>query len=448
MKKSINSDILNTAIEPKGPSLDLKSFLQNVTWDSLDEQTRQSAKRCILDAIGCALAGSRAEGFQDLASRFAARDDNALPIWGTTIEAELGWAIFFNAHAAAYYDLDDGHRRAQGHPGATIIPAALMAAVAEKCSGRAFLEAVVAGYEVAIRSALVMRDMGGPRKGSGGWALTGVAAAVGRLMGLNGKNHLNAVGLAEYYAPQAPQDRSVAHPSMMKEGIAWSASTGYNCARLASFGFTAMRPFLADSKYIADLGQNFEINKTYFKIYAACRWAHPALDGLGQMLSETGRNPDEIKDITIRTFEKGTLMAHRRPKNLLEALYSIPFALGCYLVHGRLAPEHLAAAGLADSRVLAFADRVQLVAEDKFTNQFPEKCWQQIHVRFSDNQEYTSDTLSARGDPEKPYSNAELKEKFAALAEPVIGKRYHKIINVVDTLESHSTAELARLLKL
>ena len=141
-------------------------------------------------------------------------------------------------------------------------------------------------------------------------------------------------------------------------------------------------------------------------------------------------------------------MARRRPENLLEALYSIPFAIGCYLVHRRVAPEHLTAANLADRRILAFADRVQLVAEDKFSSKFPEKCWQQIHVRFSDNQEYTSDTLSARGDPEKPYSIAELKEKFAALTEPVVGKRYHKIIKVVDTLENHSAAELARLLKL
>ena len=293
-----------------------------------------------------------------------------------------------------------------------------------------------------------MRELGGPRKGSGGWSVTGVAAAVGCLMGLREKELLSSIGLAEYYAPQAPQDRNVAYPSMMKEGIAWSASTGYSCARLASLGFTGMRPFLADSHTIADLGRNFEINNTYFKIYAACRWAHPALDGLDQMLSETGRQPDEIKEVTVRTFEKGTLMARRRPKDMLEALYSIPFAIGCFLVHRRVGPEHLTAAGLADRRVLAFADRVQLVAEDSFTGAFPEKCLQQIHVRFSDNQKYTSDTLSARGDPDKPYSNAVLKEKFAALAEPVVGKGCKKIINIVEALERYSTADLVKLLAL
>ena len=426
--------------------MDLPSFLQTLSWDRLDEPTRQSAKRCILDAVGCAMVGSRAPGFNELAAGFASTARTTLPIWGTSLQAEPAWAVFFNAHAAAYYDLDDGHRRAQGHPGAPIIAAALSVAGARQRSGRALLIAVVAGYEIAIRSALVMRAMGGPRKGSGGWAVTGVAAAVGLLMDLTGAELLHSIGLAEYYAPQAPQDRSAAYPSLMKEGIAWSASTGYNCARLASIGFTAMRPFLADSDTLVDLGQNFEINKTYFKMYATCRWAHPALDGLGQMLDETERRPEEIREITVRTFEKGALMGRRRPKDLLEALYSIPFAIGCYLVHRRVAPEHLTAVGLADRRVLAFADRVRLVTEDKFTNKFPEKCWQQIHVRFSDNQEYTSDTLSARGDPDHPYSNEALTEKFSALTEPLVGKRYRKIIDAIDAVENLGAADLVKLL--
>ena len=426
--------------------MDLPQFLQTLSWESLDEPTRNSAKRCILDAIGCALAGSCAPGFADLAAGFESTASTALPVWGTALKAERTWAAFLNGHAAAYYDLDDGHRGAQGHPGAAIIPAALTAAAAEKRSGRALLHAIVVGYEIAIRSALVMRAMGGPRKGSGGWAVTGVAAAVGYLMRFTEKQLLNSIGLAEYYAPQAPQDRSVAYPSMMKEGIAWSASTGYACARLASTGFAAMRPFLADDAAMADLGQNFEINKIYFKTYAACRWAHPALDGLGKMLSETGRRPDEIKDITVRTFEKGTLMARRRPKNILEALYSIPFSIGCFLVHGRVSTELLTAAGLADRRVLAFADRVELVADDMFTKEFPEKCRQQIHVRFTDNQQYTSNALSARGDPDNPYTDEELREKFSALAEPVVGKRYLKIIDVVETSENCRAAELVKLI--
>ena len=139
-------------------------------------------------------------------------------------------------------------------------------------------------------------------------------------------------------------------------------------------------------------------------------------------------------------------MARRRPKDLLEALYSIPFAIGCYLVHGRVAPEHLTAEGLADRRVLAFADRVQLVAEDRFTGEFPEKCRQQIHVRFKDGQDYNSGALSARGDPDKPFSDEELKAKFAGLAEPVVGKRYRKIIDRIDSLENHGAADLVGLL--
>jgi 2-methylcitrate dehydratase PrpD len=100
------------------------------------------ARICLLDVLGCALAGTGSEDFPMLVKTIQCMSDKAEPpIWGTDIKTGLAWSIFLNIHAAAYFDIDDGHRKAQGHPVAAIVPAALCVAAhtgapARLCSRR------------------------------------------------------------------------------------------------------------------------------------------------------------------------------------------------------------------------------------------------------------------------------------------------------------------------
>jgi 2-methylcitrate dehydratase PrpD len=301
--------------------MEIDLFIRNLTWDKLDSKTREITKRCILDTLGCALAGVQSENFLSLVNMVRSLDEKSeSPIWGTEISVGLSWSIFLNTYSASYFDIDDGHRKAAGHPGAAIVPAALSTSNSLGLSGKAFLEAVVAGYEIAIRSALVMRGLGGPRKGSGAWVGPGVAAAIAKLIDLDSERIKNAIGLAEYYAPQITADRAISSPSQAKEGMSWGAYSGYISAFLASNGFTGMRPHLADSSFIEDLSVKYEIENVYVKRYACGRWAHPAMDGLEEMLRETGRNGSEINQIRIKTFDKAALLDRKEPSGTIEAI--------------------------------------------------------------------------------------------------------------------------------
>ena len=429
------------------PMNSLEGFILDLRWDDLPEKTRQTLRTCILDTIGCAVAGSGSEQLPThVGTLLEQKQHGENPVWGTRFNLNPGWSIFFNAHNAAYYDLDDGHRRAQGHPGATIIPAALGTAYHLGLSGKDFLEAVVVGYEVAIRSALVIRELGGPRKGSGGWAIVGAAAATARLMCSSHEQVLHAIGLAEYYAPQAPQDRSVVFPSEMKEGIPWGAYAGYTSAMLASGGFSGMRPYLADSPYIADLGATYEIEKTYFKQYSSCRWAHPALDALTQILAENRRAAETISEIRVFSFEKAVLMQRCAPATSMEAVYSIPFAVGCYLVHGELGPQQLSENNLHNPEILALARRVKMIADPELTACFPEQCLQRVEVDFNTGETCCSPLVSAKGDPDNPYTEDELIDKFTWLTSEILGSQAEQIPPLIRDLERHSVADLVKLL--
>lgn len=374
--------------------------------------------------------------------------DEGSPVWGAGVTTSLSWSIFLNACSASYFDLDDGHRLAQGHPGAAVIPAALSVAGYLGCSGRAFLEAVVCGYEVAIRSALAMRALGGPRKGSGAWVTTGVAASIAKLLNLKPKEILDALGLAEFYAPQAPQDRSSAHPSFMKEGIPWGAYTGHMAAFLASNRLQAMRPFLCDAPAIRNLGETYEIERIYFKRYAACRFIHPVLDGLVRMKEQRNIAWTEIDRIDIRTFEKGILLDRRNPHDPVAAVYSYPFAVASYLRHGRLGPGEVSGSALLDPQIRDLARRIRLKEDGELTALFPERCLARMEVTFKDGEHYESGLLSAKGDPEDPLVEQDLLAKFRFLVEPVYGQQWRSFPRIIDGLdkEDASVSEIIGLL--
>jgi 2-methylcitrate dehydratase PrpD len=274
----------------------------------------------------------------------------------------------------------------------------------------------------------------------------GAATAVSKLLGCSPEQTAHAIGLAEYYAPQAPQDRSASYPSEMKEGIAWGAQTGYSAALLASSGFTSMRPYLADSPLIDDLGDNFEIEKTYFKTYACCRWAHPAIDALKEMLKTQPRDLETISEIRVRTFDKAVLMARRDPTSTMEAVYSIPHAISSFLLNGQLGPEQMMPVNLQRVDTSALSQRVKLIADPELTALFPEQCLQQVEVDFTDGSSYLSPLLAAKGDPDKPYSKSELVDKFRFMTADILGPKWCLIPEIIDELERHQTAKLMSLL--
>ena len=185
----------------------ITDFISDLTVGNIPEAALRTARLCLLDAVGCMVSGMNYPPIFEMAETISRSHPGSSVIAATPYTSTRAWAAFINTHAGTYFDLDDGHRKAQGHPGGVIVPLSLMLAAEMGCSGGELLSAIVAGYETAVRSALIMRQAGGPRKGSGAWSVTGGTAAAAKLCSLTGTQMRNALGLAEYYAPQAPQEQ-------------------------------------------------------------------------------------------------------------------------------------------------------------------------------------------------------------------------------------------------
>src|SRR5260221_9523639 len=93
----------------------------------------------------------------DVASRAeavlaATRPAGRIPVPGRARRADLLDAAYLGGTAAHGIELDDGYRQGSVHPGCTVVPALLALAQGRKSdrktSGKALIEALVAGYEI------------------------------------------------------------------------------------------------------------------------------------------------------------------------------------------------------------------------------------------------------------------------------------------------------------
>jgi len=421
-------------------------FISELTFEKIPEKTAKVARLCLLDNIGCMIRGINYPPVFSVAQTIATNNPGSAAVVGTPLLTTRSWAAFVNTHASTFFDLDDGHRKAQGHPGGVIIPLSLMLAAENNCSGKELLTAIVAGYETAVRSALIVRQAGGPRKGSGGWTSTGGVAAAGKLFKLTKKTLKNGLGLAEYYAPQAPQDRSLAFPSSMKEGMGWASYTALAAVELAMAGFDAMNPLLLDADQCNDLGYHWEIDSVYFKMYACCRFSHPVLDGLSSLIVEHDILQDDISTIKVTSFAKSILLRSITLDNPVAAMYSIPYVIGCLLVKGKVGPEAMTAESLTDKQILEIAGKVTIEEDPGITELFPEKCLARITVQLRNGAVIKSATLSAKGDPDNPYSQEEIRSKFLRLTEFLPGNKNEKLYDIIINIENEDPVELWEML--
>jgi 2-methylcitrate dehydratase PrpD len=422
-------------------------FILNLKFETIPKAARRTARLCLLDAVGCMVSGMNYPPLLAIARTISKTNPGSTAIVATPFSSTRAWASFINTHAGTYFDLDDGHRKAQGHPGGVIVPLSLMLAAENGCNGRELLAAIVAGYETAVRSALILRQAGGPRKGSGAWSITGGTAAAGKLCNFSKPQMQNALGLAEYYAPQAPQDRSLAHPSSMKEGMAWASYTALTAVALAAAGFDAIDPFLLDASQCNDLGSNWEIRSVYFKMYACCRFSHPVLDGLSALIKKNEITHDTIKSITVQSFAKALLLRRTAPENPIAAMYSIPFAIGSMLIKGGVSPKEMTAESLSDRRILKIAEKVTIEEDPELTALFPEKCLARIVLYLKDGTLIKSETLSAKGDPDNPYSQEELRVKFLRLTQSLPDRRNKEIFDLIMNIEHENPRDLWQMLQ-
>jgi 2-methylcitrate dehydratase PrpD len=406
----------------------LAGFIHETT--SVPRDVQASAVTCVFDLMGAAIAGYQtpnAAAVREIAD--ATWGAGSAAVWFSGKRLTPAGAAFVNAACACSLDLDDGHRTAAGHPGASVIPGVFAALDEVDADAQRVLIAIAIGYEIGVRIS-ASRDLKTvPTVNSGLWAGQAVAAAVAWLRGLPPLQIAHAIAIAGTTAPSQSATPYTKHRgNSVKEGIPWGAANGVLAANLAAAGFTGPidildEPTRYDPATLRDrLGESWHIETTYFKPYSCCRWLHAPVDALLELMAEHSIGAVDIVGIETETFGRTfTLGNEIAPATLEGGQYSLPFCLGVAATRGAAALLPMQEESLTDAEAIAVAQRVKMSIRPEFDAMFPAAVPGSIRIATAKGH-FERTVLMPKGEPSNPMDGGDIEQKFIAVAEPRVGR--------------------------
>lgn len=433
-------------------------FCENINDQRLPKEAILMSKKCLLDYIGVAVAGYQTQaGRCSISAAKQLGEGRICTIIGQKEASSTLGAGFVNGTLGSALDFDDGHRGAVGHPGVMVIPSVIAAAeTAGNLSGKNFITALVAGYEVAIRCGVVMNSEHEKKfYGSGGWAVFGSAAAAAMIYGFKGSKLKNAITIGEVYGPTAQCEKSIAAGSMTKESIGWGIVTALFSCFLARDGFTGPQDILNDEPYykagikevFMSLGEDYEILNAYHKIYPSCKWSHSPIAGAIRIKEKYKPRLSEIKSVKVETFNKALKLENVNPPTEEAAQYSIPYTVACALAYGKVESKDILIKALADPILIDLMKKIRVLPDRKLENLFPAKRPARVTVELMDGTFYIEEITYVKGDIEDPLSWKDVIEKFYLCTERLYHRAWcEEVIYITERI--HEDASVSKLLKL
>jgi len=401
-------------------------FALRLRREDIPDEVMDVMQRSLLDTIGVAATGSTTQ-ISSVVRKFAAMH---MPAGNNTPVARLFFsgqtvspmgAAMAGAFAIDSVDAHDGYSKVKGHAGSAVLPAVF----GNPLSGADVMIALLVGYEISYRAGLTLHATVSDYHTSGAWTAVGVAAAVGRLIGLNDEQLRHAIGIAEYHGPRSQMMRCIDHPSMLRDGVGWGAPSGVTAAYLAEQGFTGAPAITVEGETAApfwnDLGHRWEVSNTHYKMFPVCRWAHPAIDAVHDLMQEHGLSSENIVRAKIRTFHYAARLAGHEPKSLDELAYSLAYPFAIMVVYGRIGPDEISESILDDAEVRRISNATEIIDDEHYTLISTDKRWADVTLFLKDGRQLQSDPRTPRGDHDQPFSDAEISDKFHLFSDPVVG---------------------------
>lgn len=433
------------------------AFVRGLSFERLPSDAVVGARRSLLDLIGVAAAGSRTRAAQ-IANTYAATQlcssDRGARILFDRRRTGIAGAAFAGATTIDAIDGHDGHALTKGHAGAALLPALLAlidgakpGEAAGELDGREFIACLILGYEIATRAGIALHATVSDYHCSGAWNSLACAAVAARRFAFDDLRTRHALGVAEYFGPRGQILRVCHSPTMVKDGSGWGAHVGLTAALLAREGFTGAPALTIEgddaAPFWSDLGMRWRIREQYFKAYPVCRWAQPAIEAARELQLAHGFAADEVAKITIESFREAVALGSQCavPQTTEEAQYSLAFPVAAALVFGRVGPDEVGPPGLNDPRVARLVGATTAIEDGEISHRFPAERWARVRIVLNDGRTLASQPAQARGNPENPLADGDLKDKYRSFAEPVLGApRAARIEQAVDALADDHAA--------
>jgi 2-methylcitrate dehydratase PrpD len=436
-------------------------FLCELKLEDVPQGVVDKAKLVFLDTLGIALASSTMD-FGRMVVNVAQQlgGPTSSRLIGSPLKVAAANAVLANGTLAHGLDYDDTLEEAIVHTGCCAGMTALAVGEDLRASGKAVLEAAIAGTEVMCKVGLVAPGKFHAR-GFHPTALCstfGAAAAAGKLHGLEPAQWINSLGLCgsqssgiiEYLADGTWTKRL--HPG-------WSAHGGVIATMLAREGFRGpatvfegqhgfYRSFGGANEYpfekFSELGRTWEIPKLTFKSYPCGSISHPYMDCALTLKQKYAFVPEQVTEIVCRTAEGPVdrlwepLADKQRPTSSYGAKFSLPYSIAVMLIRGRAGLEEFSDEAIRDPEVLSLAKKVRYELDP--TIDYPRHFSGHVKMVLADGGILEENQPHPRGGLESPLPPEEIERKFRANARLALsGQQLELIVESVKRLEQLSS---------
>ena len=441
----------------------LANIVENTDYEKLPEEVILKAKQCFIDFLAVSLAGSKLSSSESVKNIF--NHGNGSSVIGAKTANSLD-ASLVNGVFAHSLDLDDGHRFAQLHPGCTVIPAVLSLAEVRGKTGEEFIGSIVAGYQVSI----IMGMISNPEHRAQGFHSTGTcgtfgaAAASCKTLELGFEKTVNALGLAgTQTAGLLESDHTGSTAKHLHAGKA--AQAGVISALLAEKDFSGAHSiidgpegfleamvmpscvssntnneiFYNKSKKIIE-NKKYHIMDVYFKKYPVCRHLHSTIDATQEIYNKMVSNHEKVEDIlsiVIKTYKTAYEHSNYNPLTIESVRQSLPVATAITILNGDLNINNIK----INSEIIAMASKVILEHERVMDESYPLKRPAKVTIKTK-RASYTNHVDLPRGEPEYPFTQQEILQKFHRL-NPNVDM---EVLSIIDEIESYKICDVMKIL--
>ncbi len=424
---------------------DIVRFIDEAKVEALPEEVVFRAKTLIVDAIGTMLAGSVEEGsriLQGYTRRMESRRDAT--VVGAGFKACGAAAALANAAAGHALDFDSIQLSvwpgtAHGiriHPTTPALAAALAVGEPRAITGRNLILACAVGIEVGCRvtEAIPPDAYQVAYQSTATMGGLGAAAAAGKILGLNRKQLMHAMGLAATMAAGLRENFG----TMTKPFHSGrSAEAGVLAAELALDGFTAAPHILEAHRgfFLAMGGQHDparisgKLGTPYFiidpglhiKRFPCAILVHPAIATMIATANSHNLRAENIARIEVGVSDVVTsTLNHPEPKTGLEGKFSVAFPLAHALVERRLSLNDFTDERVNDPGVQALMKKIIVRTDPKLLENGGNEVTAKLAIQLTDGQTIERVAALERGQAQKWISTAELQEKFSQCAARVL----------------------------
>ena len=419
-----NADAGGSALDN---TLALARAVNSMRYEDLPARAVEHAKMILASTLSSAAPGALIDSariLRDLAKDRGGRSEAT--VWFDALRLPAASAARVNAGLSDAAASDDSDIRNTAHYGTALTSAGLAIAERTGATGKDLLGAMVIGYEAAGR-------IGDARRGGRGGlhasqlVAFGGAVAVARLMKLTDQQMAHALGIVA----TTMGGLAIGTNSWAREYMgANAAGCGVDAAEAAARGYTVNDDMLgARGGFVevfgggrdavrllsADLGQRWDIVE-----YLAIKlWpgAHPfsgTLEAAVNAAREANVPADGVAKILIAGPDRTNIGGSRRPRDLVEAIHSLPYFVASAVADKEFTWDHATEGKIFDPTV---AKLMGLVDLDPAPPQVTYK-WSwggSVTVVTTSGQRFTSTVDAPRGSGPRGIEWSDVDAKYRAL---------------------------------